>query len=152
MNAEDAMNDKTPFTTRDWPTEHEYVGQATLREGNGWLVNVYAFDPQAADRKRLVGTTAAPTLERLEERTWELVHTLDDSPDVRVAAAPVIDEDVMRRVIQAWQAMADAKQAEATAARQIRSVVKELRSMGLSLADIAFLTHVSRGRVSQLLI
>ena len=58
----------------------------------------------------------------------------------------------MTRVIQAWAAMRDAKNAEAEAARRTREVVKELRDRGLSVTDIAFLTHVSRGRVSQLLI
>ncbi|WP_277066022.1 hypothetical protein [Propionibacterium acidifaciens] len=33
----------------------------------------------------------------------------------------------------------------------MRAVVGELRDLGLSVTDIAFLTHVSRGRVSQLL-
>jgi len=44
--------------------------------------------------------------------------------------------------------MVDAKEAEAAAARQVREVVRELRTLGLSLADIAYLTDVSRGRVS----
>jgi hypothetical protein len=148
----DQMNDTLGPQVSDWPTAHGYVGQAVLNEGNGWTVNVYAFDADASDHRRLVGTTATPTLGRLEERTWDFVHQFDDSPQVHVVAAPVIDDEVMTRVIQAWTAMADAKQAEATAAAQTRSVVKELRSMGLSLADIAFLTHVSRGRVSQLLV
>lgn len=48
--------------------------------------------------------------------------------------------------------MKQAKEAEAEAAAQIRRVVKELRELGLSVTDIAYLTHVSRGRVSQLLV
>lgn len=146
------MNAATGPRPVDWPTEHGYVGKAIPREGNGWIVNVYAHDPAAPDCARLVGTTATPTLERLEERTWDFVHQLDDSPEVRVAAAPQIDDDLMIRITRAWKAMADAKEAEAAAATQVRQVVKDLRAMGLSLADIAFLTHVSRGRVSQLLV
>lgn len=146
------MNTTPGPQVANWPLDHGYVGKATPKEGNGWLVNVYAHDPDAPDSARLVGTTATPTLERLEERTWDFVHTIDDSPDVHVTAAPDIDQDVMIRVIKAWKAMADAKEAEAAAAAQVRGVVKELRDMGLSLADIAFLTHVSRGRVSQLLV
>ena len=135
-----------------WPTGHGYAAKATPREGNGWLVNIYAYDPHTPDHRRLVGTTQTPTLERLEERAWDFVHQIDPSPEVHIAAAPDIDEGVMTRVIGAWKAMADAKEAESAAARQVRDVVKELRTLGLSLADIAFLTHVSRGRVSQLLI
>jgi hypothetical protein len=135
-----------------WPTQHAYVAQAVPKEGNGWVVNVYTYDADAMDQKRLVGTTSTPTLERLEERTWDFVHGIDDSPDVHVAAAPQIDDALMTRVIRAWKAMAEAKEAESAAAAQIREVVKDLRATGLSLADIAFLTHVSRGRVSQLLV
>lgn len=135
-----------------WSTEHGYIGQAIPKEGNGWIVNVYTYDAEAPDRKRLVGTTATPTLERLEERTWDFVHGIDDSPDVHIEAAPQIDDELMTRIIGAWKAMGEAKEAEAAAAAQIREVVRELRAMGLSLADIAFLTHVSRGRVSQLLV
>ena len=134
-----------------WPTEHAYVGQAVPREGNGWIVNVYTYDADTPDQKRLVGTTATPTLERLEERTWDFVNGIDNSPDVHIAAAPQIDDALRTRVISAWKAMSDAKEAETAAAMQIREVVRDLRATGLSLADIAFLTHVSRGRVSQLL-
>ena len=70
---------------------------------------------------------------------------------MRVITAPRIDDELMMRVVGAWRAMADAKRAEADAARQVRAVVGELRDLGLSVTDIAFLTHVSRGRVSQLL-
>ena len=146
------MNSKSASGPATWPTDHGYVAKATSREGNGWLVNVYAFDPDAADQTRLVGTTDTPTLERLEERAWDFVHQLDQSPDVHLVAAPDIGDQLMTRVIEAWKAMADAKKAEAAAARQVRDVVRELRALGLSLSDIAFLTHVSRGRVSQLLI
>jgi uncharacterized protein YggE len=67
-------------------------------------------------------------------------------------AVPDIGGDVMTRVIGAWKAMKDAKAAEAEAAKRTRDVVKELRESGLSVTDIAWLAHVSRGRVSQLLI
>jgi len=146
------MNSGSASGPANWPTDHGYVAKATPREGNGWLVNVYTYDPEAPDHMRLVGTTESPTLERLDERAWDFVHQIDTTPDVHVLAAPAIDDEVMTRVITAWKAMADAKQAEAAAARQVRAVVKELRALGLSLGDIAFLTHVSRGRVSQLLI
>lgn len=146
------MNVDSAASPATWPTDHGYVAKATPRPGNGWLVNVHAFDPDAPDHTRLVGTTEAPTLERLEERAWDFVHQIDDSSEVRIVAAPDVGDDLMARVIGAWKAMADAKEAEAAAARQVREVVRELRALGLSLADIAFITHVSRGRVSQLLI
>jgi len=96
--------------------------------------------------------TECATPERVEEKTWEFVRGLDDSQEVRVAAGPDLGDDVMRRVINAWAAMKQAKDAEAQAALQIRQAVKELRERGLSVTDIAFLAHISRGRVSQLLL
>lgn len=145
------MDEPTARSLADWPTTHGYVAKATPRPGNGWLVRVYAHDPEAPDGARLVATTECANLERLEEKAWDVVHALDTSPEVRIVAAPAIDDALMVRVISAWKAMADAKRAEADAAVQVRDVVKDLRDLGLSLADIAFVTHVSRGRVSQLL-
>lgn len=137
---------------KDWPLEHAYVAKATPREGNGWQIRIYTHDPQAPEQTRLVGMAECSTLEHLEEKAWDFVHALDDSPDVHLAAAPEIGDDIMSRVIGAWLAMKKAKEAEAGAAQQIRDVVKELRDKGLSVTDIAWLAHVSRGRVSQLLI
>lgn len=136
----------------DWPLEHAYVAKAAPRPGSGWLVRIFTHDDQAPDQARLVGTAACANLKQLEETAWQFVHDLDPSPDVHIAAAPELDNDVMARVIGAWKAMSDAKEAEAAAARQIRDVVADLRALGLSLADIAFLTNLSRGRISQLLL
>lgn len=142
---------KNPF--EDWPLDKSYVGKATPRGGGGWTIRVLVHDPDAEDQARVVGVTECATLEQLEVKTWELVRALTDDPDVHVVSAPDIgDDELMTRVIGAWAAMRDAKSAEAEAARRIREVVKELRDRGLSITDIAFLTHVSRGRVSQLLI
>jgi len=137
----------------DWPLDKSYVGKATPRDGGGWTIRVFVHDPDAEDQARVVGISECATLEQLEVKTWELVRALTDDPDVHVVSAPDIgDDEVMARVIGAWAAMRDAKKAEAEAAKRIREVVKELRDRGLSITDIAFLTHVSRGRVSQLLI
>ena len=84
------------------------------------------------DHVRVVGMTECATPERVEEKTWEFVRGLDDSQDVRVAAGPDLGDDVMRRVINAWAAMKQAKDAEAQAALQIRQAVNELRERGLS--------------------
>lgn len=96
--------------------------------------------------------SATPTLERLKGRAWDFIQQIGLATDVHVAAGTDIGDCMMTRVIAAWKAMADAKKAEAAAAHQIREVVQELRALGLSLADIAFLIHVSGGRVSQLLL
>ena len=142
---------KNPF--EDWPLDKSYVGKATPRDGGGWLIRILAYDPDAKDQARLVGMTECATLEQLEVKTWEFVRALTDDKDMHVISAPDIgDDELMTRVIGAWAAMRDAKNAEAEAAKRIREVVKELRDRGLSITDIAFLTHVSRGRVSQLLI
>lgn len=140
-----------PFA--DWPLDKSYVGKATPREGGGWQIRVLVHDPDAEGQARVVGITECATLEQLEVKTWELVRALTDDADVHVVSAPDIgDDELMTRVIGAWAAMREAKNAEAEAARRIREVVKELRDRGLSITDIAFLTHVSRGRVSQLLV
>lgn len=149
------MDKATPRTgglpIKDWPLEHGYIGKASPREGNGWSIRIYALDPVTPDRPRLVGMTECSTLEHLEEKSWDFVHALDDSKDVHLTAAPDIGDDIMTRVIGAWAAMNQAKEAETAAAKRIRDVVRQLRDLGLSVTDIAFLTHVSRGRVSQLL-
>ncbi len=141
----------TPF--EDWPLDKSYVAKASPRRGGGWDIRILAYDPDAQDQARLVGMTECATLNQLEEKAWDFVRALTGDRDVRVVAAPDIDDDeLMTRVIRAWAAMRDAKNAEAEAAKRTREVVKELRDRGLSVTDIAFLTHVSRGRVSQLLL
>ena len=149
------MNDRVPEPAirpmAEWPLEHGYIGKASPREGGGWRIGIYALDPQAPATPRLVGMTECSNLAHLEEKTWDFVRAIDDSEDVHVSAAPQIGDELMMRVIGAWKAMKQAKSAEADAARQIREVVGDLRERGLSVTDIAFLTHVSRGRVSQLL-
>ncbi len=142
---------KNPFA--DVPMNKAYIGRATPRgTGAGWEVRVFMVDPEAPDQQRLVGLTECGTLNQLEDKTWDFVRALTDDKDVHVMAVPDIGGDVMTRVIGAWKAMKDAKAAEAEAAKRTRDVVKELRESGLSVTDIAWLAHVSRGRVSQLLI
>lgn len=56
------------------------------------------------------------------------------SRDSHVVAAPDIgDDELMKRVIEAWAATRNAKKAEAEAAKRTREVVKELRGRGLSV-------------------
>lgn len=143
-------NPENPFD--GWPIETTYLGRARQRDGGGWTIRVERRTNPDGPETELVGLAECATLERLEEKTWEFVRAHTDEPGVRVVSAPELGDDVMTRVIGAWKAMRDAKEAEAQAARQVRAVVRELRSRGLSVTDIAFLTHVSRGRVSQLLI
>jgi hypothetical protein len=96
--------------------------------------------------------TECATLKQVEQKTWEFVRAFTDEEDVHIMAVPDIGDDLMTHVVQAWKAMKDAKEAEAQAAKRMREVVKELRGRGLSVTDIAWLAHISRGRVSQLLI
>lgn len=142
---------KSPF--EGWPLEKSYLAKATPKRGSGWDIRILAYDADAKDQTRLVGMTDCATLNQLEEKAWDFVRALTEDKDVYVVSAPDIgDDELMMRVIRAWAAMRDAKTAEAEAAKRTREVVKELRDRGLSVTDIAFLTHVSRGRVSQLLI
>jgi len=137
----------------EMPMDKTYVGRATPRgTGAGWEVRVFMVDPESPGQQRLVGLTECGTLNQLDDKTWDFVRALTDDTDVHVVAVPEIGDDVMTRVIGAWTAMRDAKAAEAEAAKRTREVVKELRDRGLSVTDIAWLAHISRGRVSQLLI
>ena len=137
-----------------WPPEKTYIGKAVPREGGGWKIHIVMPDPQADGhvRLRLVGMTECATLKQLEQKTWDFVRAFTDKEDVHITAVPDIGDDLMTHVIEAWKAMKDAKEAEAQAAKRTREVVKELRERGLSVTDIAWLAHISRGRVSQLLL
>lgn len=139
-----------PF--KDWPFDKSYIAKATPRRGGGWEIRVFRRTNPDGPEIELVGMTECATLERLEEKAWDFVRALAQDEDIHVLSVPDLGDDHMTRVIQAWTAMRDAKEAETQAAKRIREVVKELRDRGLSITDIAYLTHVSRGRVSQLLI
>ena len=149
---EPAIPPKTFFA--DWPPDKTYLGKAVPRTGGGWKIHIVVPEPEADGnvRVRLVGMTECATLKQLEQKTWEFVRAFTDEEDVHIMAVPDIGDDLMTHVIQAWKAMKDAKEAEAQAAKRMREVVKELRARGLSVTDIAWLAHISRGRVSQLLI
>ena len=150
-NADDGREDGRRAPLGDLPIDRTYIGRAVPREGRGWRIQLERRTDPDGPGTEVVAVGECATLARLEERTWELVRSITDDPDVRVVTAPRIDDELMMRVIGAWRAMAEAKRAEGDAARQVRVVVGELRELGLSITDIAFLTHVSRGRVSQLL-
>jgi len=139
-----------PF--EDWPFDKSYIGKATPRKGGGWEIRVFRRTNPDGPELELVGMTECATLKRLEEKTWDFVRAMAQGEDFHVLSVPDLGDDVMTRVIGAWKAMRDAKDAEAQAAKRIREVVRDLRDRGLSVTDIAYLTHVSRGRVSQLLI
>jgi len=143
-----------PAATRfsGWPLDKTFIGKAVPRDGGGWEVRIVVPDLAAEGQCRVVGMTDCATLEQAERKTWDFVRALTDDKDVHVTTAPDIGDVLMMRVIEAWAAMRDAKEAEAQAARRIRDVVKDLRRRGLSVTDISFLAHISRGRVSQLLL
>lgn len=141
----------TPPRLEPPPKEKTFIGRASPLKGGGWEIRVLRPDPEHEGATVLVGVTQSASLKQIEERTWDAAHAASDERDLHVTAVPDIGDEVMARVIGAWQAMRDAKEAEAKAAQEIRAVVRELRGMGLSVTDIAWLTHVSRGRVSQLL-
>lgn len=134
------------------PPDRTYIGKATPRAGGGWQVRVLRRTNPDGPETELVGLTECATLKQLEEKTWDFARALDDREGLHVLVAPDLDEALMLRVIGAWKAMKDAKEAEKDAARRVRDVVRELRDQGISVSDIAFITHVSRGRVSQLLL
>lgn len=114
MNADDGREDGRRAPLGDLPIDRTCIGRAVPREGRGWRIQLERRTDPDGPGTEVVAVGECATLARLEERTWELVRSITDDPDVRV-------------------------------------VVGELRELGLSITDIAFLTHVSRGRVSQLL-
>ncbi|MDQ1289986.1 MAG: hypothetical protein QG622_3552 [Actinomycetota bacterium] len=142
-----------PETPEAWaalPSEKTYLGKA-VPSGGGWEIRIFQAGSPDPSETTTFGITRCRTIAQIEGAVRSYVEAVTGETDVIVIASPDVGDDLMLRVIQAWKAMKEVKAAEVEAAAQVREVVRELRARGLSTTDIAFIAHVSRGRVSQLL-
>lgn len=97
--------------------------------------------------------TQARTLDRAAQQVRDYLDTDDDAVDHSQWSIDIsvdLGNDTAHRIEQARQATRDAVAAQDAAARQIRTLVRELRAQGVSVTDCAAILGVSRGRVSQL--
>lgn len=97
--------------------------------------------------------TQVRTLDRAERQVRDYLDTLDPAVDhsgVSVNLVPNLGDGVSVHVQEAREATAAAQEHQLSAARQARTVVRELRAHGVSVTDAAALLGVSRGRISQL--
>lgn len=97
--------------------------------------------------------TQVRTLDRAEQQVRDYLDTLDpdvDHEDVHVNLIPDLGAGVSVRVKEAREATAAAQERQIAAARQARTVVRELRAHGVTVSDAAVLLGVSPARISQL--
>lgn len=97
--------------------------------------------------------TQVRTLDRAVQQVRDYLDTIEpdvDHGDVSVNLVPDLGAGVSLHVKEAREATVAAQQSQVFAARQARTVVRELRSRGVSVTDTAALLGVSRGRISQL--
>ncbi|BAJ74349.1 predicted Fe-S-cluster redox enzyme [Microbacterium testaceum StLB037] len=97
--------------------------------------------------------TQVRTLDRAEQQVRDYLDTLApdvDHGDVLVNLIPDLGADVSVRVREAREATAAAQERQVAAARQARTVVRELRAHGVTVSDAAVLLGVSPARISQL--
>lgn len=101
-----------------------------------------------------VGVTQSPTLSAATKMVREYVASLRDIEDedsIAVDLTVDLDGDVNRLVKHAKNQSLRAASMQEDAARQLRSVTRELADARLSQSDIAIVLGVSRQRVSQLM-
>lgn len=96
--------------------------------------------------------TQVSTLDKAEQQVRDYLDTIDPSVDHSDWAIEVIAQlgKLTDRVSAARGATIHAQQAQEKAAKESRSVARELRAAGISVTDAAAILGVSRGRVSQL--
>ncbi|KTS06935.1 MULTISPECIES: antitoxin HicB [Microbacterium] len=97
--------------------------------------------------------TQVRTLDRAEQQVRDYLDTLApgvDHSDVQVNLIPDLGTGVSVRVKEAREATAAAQERQVAAARQARTVVRELRAHGVTVSDAAVLLGVSPARISQL--
>lgn len=99
-----------------------------------------------------VGVTQVRTLDHAKQQVCDLVETMTghaigvDQVDLNFDLGSAAEEAIVARRLTA-----EAAQLQISAAARSRQAVQSLRNAGLSLADIAHVMGVSRGRVSQLI-
>lgn len=97
--------------------------------------------------------TQVRTLGHAAQQVRDYLDTVEPDVDHANAAVSIRGEfggNLGDRIQQSRAATLDAHKRQVEAARQTRTVVRELRDAHVSVADAAALLGVSRGRVSQL--
>lgn len=96
-------------------------------------------------------------LEDAPQQVRDYLDTEDPSTDhsdvvveVHVDLGEDLDEDLGERIESSRAAAREAHERQVEAAKQVRTVVRTLRANSVSVADVATILGVSRGRVSQL--
>jgi len=99
-----------------------------------------------------LGATQVRTLARAEQQVRDYLDTLDPDTHHDDWAVTIVPDlgGMLNDVRQAKKATQTAAVAQMEAARRTRDVVHRLRAQGLSIADVAVILGVSKGRVSQL--
>ncbi|PUB22240.1 sigma-70-like protein [Promicromonospora sp. AC04] len=98
-----------------------------------------------------IGVTQVRTLATADRQVRDYLESLleIDTTNVTIDVVPELG-DLAAHAAAARQATEAASVAQREAAARARAVVAELRDAGLSVADVAVVLGVSRGRVSQL--
>ena len=99
-----------------------------------------------------VGVTQTRVLEHAKGQVCDLVETMIDSRPAEDDIEVTLDVgDLGSRAQEVREMTAQAGDLQRRAATASRQVVADMRSVGLSVSDIATVLGVSRGRVSQLI-
>jgi len=99
-----------------------------------------------------VGVTQTRVLEHAKAQVCDLVETMIDSRPAEDDIEVTLDVgDLGSRAQEVREMTAQAGDLQRRAATASRQVVADMRSVGLSVSDIATVLGVSRGRVSQLI-
>lgn len=94
--------------------------------------------------------TQVRTLAKAQQQVRDYLDTLYPEVDHSNLDVRLVYANVEQQLQEARKAQALAAEAEAKASRQIREVVSQLRSEGVSLSDAAAILKVSKGRIQQL--
>lgn len=94
--------------------------------------------------------TQVRSLAKAQQQVRDYFDTLEPELDHSDLVVHLVYADVEEELRQAREAQAAARKAEEEAAQKVRSVVAQLRSEGVSLADTAALLEVSKSRIQQL--
>lgn len=98
------------------------------------------------------GVTQARTLASAEQTVRDYIATLHDLDEVTddIVIVPELDRETKAKIRKVKERQREIERVQREVAADARRVVRELRSRGLSVTDVAAVLDVSRGRVSQL--
>jgi hypothetical protein len=98
------------------------------------------------------GVTQSRTLAVAEQAVRDYIATLHDLDEVTddITIVPELDQATKAKIRKVRERQREVERVQREVAADARRVVRELRSRGLSVTDVAAVLDVSRGRVSQL--